>query len=342
MSTMLALSAPSWLTESSYGKLIGIGLVALAAGLLAFGVLVLLVKRQSAVDVALKPYSASPHAAAEDHDGATPSFVQTALLRRAVSLTARLAAYNGLLEKVEADLERADLPIRAPEVLLFSVVGSFIAAALALAAEKSAVAAVLALIVVAVLPIAVIRVLGSRNRQRFISQLPDTLNLLAGSLRSGFSFVQGVETVSTQLDGPMGRELRRIVAEGRLGRPLEDSMEETASRMESEDFDWVVMAVRVQREVGGNLAEVLTSVADTMVQRDRLRREIKALTAEGRISVVILGIMPVALGLFLYVVNPDYIKVLFEDKVGRMMAVGAAVLAVFGIYWMRKTTEIEL
>ena len=104
--------------------------------------------------------------------------------------------------------------------------------------------------------------------------------------------MQGVEAVSQEVEDPMGSELRRVVTESRLGRPLEESLDGVAERMDSPDFAWAVMAIRIQREVGGNLSELLLTVADTMTQRERLRRDVAALTAEGRMSAIVLGLLP--------------------------------------------------
>jgi tight adherence protein B len=112
--------------------------------------------------------------------------------------------------------------------------------------------------------------------------------------------------------------------------------------MASPDFEWAVMAIRIQREVGGNLAELLQTVGETMIARERMRREVRALTAEGRISAVILGILPVALGGVMYAVNPEYIQTLFNHRSGHIMLAGAGVLALVGFYWMKKTIEIEV
>src|SRR5690606_30724328 len=143
-------------------------------------------------------------------------------------------------------------------------------------------------IMVAFVPIAVVNLLARRRRATFMAQLPDTLQLLSGTLRAGYSLMQGVEAVSQEADDPMGLELRRVVTEARLGRPLEDALDGTAERMGSPDFGWAVMAIRIQREVGGNLSELLLTVAETMIARERLRRDIRALTAEGRVSAIVL------------------------------------------------------
>ena len=134
--------------------------------------------------------------------------------------------------------------------------------------------------------------------------LPDTLQLLSGTLRAGYSMMQGVEAVSQEVSEPMGRELRRVVTEARLGRPLEESLDAVAERMDSPDFGWAVMAIRIQREVGGNLSELLMTVADTMTQRERLKRDVKSLTAEGRISAYVLAALPVLLGFAMWGSTP--------------------------------------
>ncbi len=134
----------------------------------------------------------------------------------------------------------------------------------------------------------------------------------------------------------------QAAVEARLGRPLEESLEDCANPMSSPDFSGAVMAIRIQREVGGNLAELLLTVADTMVQRERLRRDVAALTAEGKISAIVLGILPVGIGGAMYVINPGYINVLFNERLGNFMLGGAVLLASGGFFWMKKTIEIEV
>jgi tight adherence protein B len=140
----------------------------------------------------------------------------------------------------------------------------------------------------------------------------------------------------------MGRELRRVVTEARLGRPLEEALDGVALRMGSGDFAWATMAIRIQREVGGNLAELLVTVAETMTERERLRRDVNALTAEGKISAIVLGLLPIGLGLFIYTVNPGYMDPLFEETIGKFLLGGSIFLALFGFWWMKKTIEIDI
>ena len=112
--------------------------------------------------------------------------------------------------------------------------------------------------------------------------------------------------------------------------------------MDSADFSWAVMAIRIQREVGGNLAELLLTVADTMTQRERLRRDVAALTAEGKISAIVLGLLPIGLGVAMYLMNPDYISTLFDTTLGNFLLGGAILLAGVGFYWMKKVIEVDI
>ncbi len=123
---------------------------------------------------------------------------------------------------------------------------------------------------------------ASKERKKFDNQLPEVLTLLATSLRAGYSIMQAIEAVAAEAPEPSNREFGQAMAEIRLGRPMIDALGDIAVRMESQDFEWTVMAIAIQREVGGNLAEVLQSTAETMLFRNRFRREVKALTAEGR------------------------------------------------------------
>ena len=140
----------------------------------------------------------------------------------------------------------------------------------------------------------------------------------------------------------MGRELRRVMTEARLGRELEDALEASAERVQSNDFEWAIMAIRIQREVGGNLSELLMTVADTMIDRERLRRDVSTLTAEGKMSAIILGLMPIGLGGAMYSMNPKYMGALFSNGLGKGIFAAGIVSALIGFAWMKKCITIEV
>jgi tight adherence protein B len=331
-------SAPGIVT-SSWSRWLIAALAILAAGLLAYGIFLIFAKDRT-VERALQPYTEGA-VRSDDDSGREVGLVDSPLVQRAVDATAKLARERGLLQRVEEMLDRADLPIQASEGLFFYLVAVVVFSVLALLLGGLFVGLVVFILAVLLPPAALSFMAGQRQR-KFTSQLPDMLTLLAGTLRAGYSLLQGVEAVAQEVEDPMGRELRRVLAEARLGRPLEDALEDAADRMKSGDFEWAVMAIRIQREVGGNLAELLDTVADTMIQRERLRREVRALTAEGRISAIILGLLPVGLGLVMWSMNPEYMRPLFHDGFGQAMLIGSILLAVVGFYWMKKTIEIEV
>ena len=154
----------------------------------------------------------------------------------------------------------------------------------------------------------------------FKYSLADTLQLMAGSLSAGLSLAQSVDTVVREGQDPIAGEFRRALVEARLGVEIEDAMDGVAKRMESVDFEWVVMAIRIQREVGGNLSELLTNVAATIREREYLERQVQALSAEGRLSVWILGGLPPGFMAYLMVANPTYLQPLISTTIGYIAA----------------------
>jgi tight adherence protein B len=182
----------------------------------------------------------------------------------------------------------------------------------------------------------------SRRLRAFNSSLADTLQLMSGSLSAGLSLAQSIDTIVREGAEPITTEFKRVVIETRLGVTLEDSLEGVAERMESQDFHWVVMAIRIQREVGGNLAELLTTVAATLRERDYLRRHVKALSAEGRLSTYILGGLPPGFLLYLTVTKPDYTMAMYTRPIGWVMCAAMALLLGVGVFWMSKVSKVDL
>jgi tight adherence protein B len=181
-----------------------------------------------------------------------------------------------------------------------------------------------------------------RRLKAFGGQLADTLQLMSGSLSAGLSLTQSVDTVVREGSEPMSAEFKRAIIEARLGVDIEDALESVGTRMDSQDFHWVVMAVRIQREVGGNLAELLNNVANTLREREYLRRQVAALSAEGRLSAWILGGLPPVFLLYLALSKPTYVEPLFKTPIGWVMLGMMAVLIAVGGFWMKKLVKVEV
>jgi tight adherence protein B len=211
-----------------------------------------------------------------------------------------------------------------------------------LIASGSFLAGIIGVIIGVVGPLLFLTVREERRRAAFLTQLPDTLQLIAGSLSAGYSMPQAIDTVVKEGAPAVAGEFNRVLVETRLGMPIEDALEGVAHRMRSVDFAWVVMAIRIQREVGGNLAEVLTTVADTLRERERIRRQVQVLSAEGRLSAVILGGLPPLFAVYLLLVRKEYIKVLWHESAGIAMLVIAVVLLTIGAFWLRKVVRVEV
>jgi tight adherence protein B len=254
----------------------------------------------------------------------------------------RFAESRGFSERLDAELEAAGVSLRSGEFVVASAAGCLVFGVLGAALLHSWLLALVVAGVGGAFPTILLRSALSKRADRLREQLPDVLTIMASSLRAGHSFLQSLDTVAKEITAPAAGEFQRVVAEIRLGRPAEDALESLAERVGSADFKWAVLAVNIQREVGGNLAEILDTVADTLRERAMLRRQIKVLTAEGRLSAWVLGLLPFAIALYMYAVNPQYIGVLFESVYGIIMVIVALVLLALGILWMKKIVNIDV
>jgi tight adherence protein B len=194
----------------------------------------------------------------------------------------------------------------------------------------------------ALLPFAWLSRSRAKRQALMIDQLADTLSILASSLRAGYSFLQALDTVSKEIGEPSASEFQRVVAEIRLGRPIDDALIAMADRVDSPDLKWAVIAINVQRDVGGNLAEVLDIVANTVRERAYIHRQVRVLSAEGRVSVYILIGLPFVIALYLAIVRPEYISLLVTTTPGIVMLIFGIVLMSLGYFIMSRIVKIDV
>ena len=263
---------------------------------------------------------------------------------QAKDVAARALASNESIEaRIEARLEAAGMSLKPAEWLLLHAgiaVGAGIVGGLLGAGNP--VLIVLLLAAGVVVPWLYLGIKKSRRTAAFDEGLADTLQLLSGSLSAGLSLAQSLDTITREGSEPVSSEFRRVIVESRLGVTVEDALEGVATRMESKDFAWVVMAIRIQRQVGGNLSELLLTVAATLRERAYLRRHVSALSAEGRLSCWILGGLPPVFLAYLAVSKPAYVHPLFTTPIGVLMCIAMAVLLSVGIFWMSKVAKVQL
>ncbi|MEO8329241.1 MAG: type II secretion system F family protein [Candidatus Nanopelagicales bacterium] len=267
----------------------------------------------------------------------------TQVARSAVEFAGKVVAQRDMESIVGSRLEAAAVPLKPAEWLLIHV-GVTIASGLLflLVFGGRIVPTLLGLTLGFIVPWIYLSIKESRRTKAFMASLPDTLQLIAGSLSAGYSMPQAVDTVVREGSPPISTEFNRALVETRLGVPLEDALDGIADRMRSVDFAWVVMAIRIQREVGGNLAEVLTTVAATLRERERLRRQVQVLSAEGKLSAWILGLLPVVFTIYLVIAQPDYLSPLVTRAIGWVLVAAAIILMIVGAVWMRKVVQVEV
>lgn len=255
------------------------------------------------------------------------------LLKRNAGLEARIAAR---LDAAGSELKPAEwLLVHAGVAVLVTVVGLLLG-------KGNPVLALVFLAVGVAGPWVYLGMRRNARRKAFAQALPDTLQLISGSLAAGLSLGQSLNTVVENGVEPVAGEFRRVLVESRLGVSLDDALEGVADRFDSRDFDWVVMAIRIQRQVGGNLAELLDTVAATMREREYLRRQVAALSAEGKLSAWVLGLLPPLFTLYLAMTNWSYVSPLFTDPRGLVMLVGGALWLAVGVFWMSRLVKVEV
>lgn len=182
----------------------------------------------------------------------------------------------------------------------------------------------------------------SQRQRRITAQIPDMLDILSSSLRSGHSFLSGVQIVCSQMQPPLTDELDRVVQEVRFGAALPDALDDLILRTENYDLELIIQAVQTQLTVGGNLAEVLDSIGSMIRERVALAGEIAASTAEGRLSAMILGGMPFILAIMIQVISPGYLSPLFTEQIGLIMLGVAGGLMVLGLIIIRSMLNMDL
>ncbi len=197
----------------------------------------------------------------------------------------------------------------------------------------------MAILLIAAVPagmLVYLSLLTSKRKSKFEEQLPDTLQMLTGSMRAGHSLLRAIDASAQESDAPMSEELSRIINETRIGRDLKDSMIDVSKRTGSEDFSWISQAIEIHREVGGDLAEVLDHVGETIRDRNQIHRQVKALSAEGKMSAAVLMGLPVVLFFALIIINAQYAKTFTTTVPGFLMLGAAGVMLTAGGFWLSR------
>jgi tight adherence protein B len=325
---------PDFLYESSLGtQLVGmvVGMIVLLAATLA-----LVPVRGARLRRRLQPHLTAGTQARKRGDG--ERFAAFAgLLHATESVFAQWAPW----QRLGRVIERADLPLRTVELFYIATGSGLLACFVAAVFGLPSLAILGALAGGALLPIGFVSFKAKRRMTAFENQLPDLLITLAASLKAGHSFKQGLQTVVDEGRPPANKELRRVLTEARLGRPIGDALAETAARLGSKNFEFVITAVTIQSQVGGSLAGLIDMVADTVRQRQQFARKIKALTAMGRAGAYVLIALPFFLAVAITLLNPEYMDPLYNTSTGHTLIFVGVGMMLFGSLLLRRVVSFK-
>lgn len=267
---------------------------------------------------------------------------RVASLKDLLSRISQVFKKAAMAHRLEAELDRADLPLKGEEFITITIMTVIFPALLIFVVTQNILAAIVTSIAGFAIPNMVMKVSQAKRLTQFNSQLPDALLIIANSLRAGFSFFQALELLSKEMPAPLGQEFGRVLREINLGTSTEDALTSMEKRVRSSDLEMVITAVLIQRQVGGNLAEVLDKISGTIRERVRIKGEIKSLTAQGRISGLIVGLLPIFLALVLSLISPQYIMLLFTHPIGIALVIGGVVSELMGIMLIQKIVNIKI
>lgn len=249
---------------------------------------------------------------------------------------------QGFAERVARDLGQANLPLTVPEYLLIRAAAPLLLALIALFVWRTVYVLPVAMLVGYILPIFWLRARRRRRNRDFNDQLAETLTLIAGSMRGGFSLLQSVTHAARETLEPTKSELRRVAQEVQLGLSVNQALDNLVTRMESDDLDLVVTAIKIHGRVGGNLTIILENISTTIRERSKLRREIRVITSMQRLSSYVVGLLPVALALIIFSINPQYMLRLFQPGWTLCIPIGAAVSSAIGFILIQRIVDIKV
>jgi tight adherence protein B len=325
-------TAPSWL--------LWVGVGVFAVGLLAVAVL-LVPAKPAPMSIADRVTAYSTRVAGVEERAQKPQ--ADPVLDQAKAAAAEILQRNSALnDRMTRRLAAAGSEFKPSEWLLLHI-GVVLAGGVIglLLGQGSIILGLLFMLVGFVLPPFYLRFMAGRRKRAFDAALPEVLQLLSGALSAGLSLAQAVDTVVREGPEPIASEFKRVLVEARIGVSIEDAFEGVAQRFESKDFGWAVMAIRIQRQVGGNLAELLITVASTMRERQYLRRHVRALSAEGRLSAIILCALPILFALFLFLTNREFLHPLVADVRGWILSAFGISWMVIGAFWMSRMVKVD-
>ncbi|HJV96803.1 MAG TPA: type II secretion system F family protein [Albitalea sp.] len=278
----------------------------------------------------------------EPEDPGATSVVLTQSPSSALPVVDRLVGGTGAGSWLANLIEQSGVAITSGRVITMSLGAAGLLGLLTLLFFPKPLAAVAAALVGLVLPVAWLKIKRGQRMRRFEEQFPEALDLLARAIRAGHAFQTAMGMVADELPAPVGIEFKKSFEQQKFGLPLKEALNTMAERMPLMDVKFFVTAVQIQRETGGNLAEILDNLAHVVRERFKILRQVRVHTAHGRFTGYVLLGLPAALAVALMFISPDHMKTLFTNKMGQTMVMGAIVMQTFGFLWIKKIVKIEV
>lgn len=267
---------------------------------------------------------------------------KSSILKRAVDGNGKQSVQRKkLMNTIFNELILADIMMKPEEFCIIWIVLTFVPAGLAALFQLGLMPSATLAVIGAFLPVVFIKVKKDKRKKAFEAQLSDTLIMMCNGLRSGFSFNQVMENVANDMPPPIGIEFGRVCNEIRYGATMEEALNNMCDRVKSADLLLVVSAVLIQRTTGGNLSEILSTISNTIRERIKIKGEINSITAQGRMSGLIIGALPIGIAAVLMVVNPEYMSTFFTTTAGNIMLIVSVVMEVVGFFAIRKVVTVE-
>lgn len=259
-----------------------------------------------------------------------------------VSRLRKIIPLEGYLDRRRKRLMQASILLKAEEFLFMTILGSLILGFLVFLLTEMVLISIFSFFLGFKVSDAYISSVKRRRSQKLNDQLPDALGAISNSLRSGLSFIQSMNIALKEMDAPISEEFARVIRDNTLGKPLDEALKDLAERNENEDVDMLVTAIMIQRQVGGNLSEVLDVITGTIRERMRIKGEVNTLTAQGKMSAMVIGFLPVGIAFAISAMNPDYINVLIDKPLGNILIGVAVMMELIGAFLLTRIIKIEV
>lgn len=268
--------------------------------------------------------------------------IQSSGKRGIGSILGKILPLDNYFAKKKRKLSQAYILMKPEEFLGISVLASLLSMFLLILLTKNLIVGVIGMFIGYIIPGLIVETVKKKRCRKLNNQLPEALDIISNGLKAGLSFTQAMSSATKELDSPISDEFKKVIRDNVLGKSMEDCLIDLSERTDDEDLDMFVTALVIQRQIGGNLSEILETISNTIRERVRLKGEVRTLTAQSRMSAYVIGLLPVGIGLMLFAINPNYIMILFTKPLGLALIGIVAIMEIIGLAVISKMVKLEV